>query len=62
MIFPAIVIFDDINWSKDMQSLWQVVTEDEDVSYAIDFFKLGVLIMDDSKKTSSPIFKLHISY
>tara|TARA_B100001250_G_scaffold412827_1_gene445103 strand:+ start:28 stop:855 length:828 start_codon:yes stop_codon:yes gene_type:complete len=62
MSFPAIIIFDDINWSIDMQSLWKAVTEDKDVSYAIDFFKLGVLIIDDSIKTSSPIFKLHIAY
>ena len=62
MRFPAMIIFDDINWSVDMQSLWQVVTEDKDVSYAIDFFKLGVLIIDPSTKKSAPIFKLHIAY
>ena len=55
MIIPklnneSIVIFDDINWSEDMQRLWQTVCQWEGLAYAIDVGRFGVCLWYGNKK------------
>ena len=59
---PAIMIFDDINWSKDMQSAWEIIKSDQDVCYSIDLFKWGIIIIDKSVSDRNIHFNLHLSY
>ena len=62
MDLPAIMIFDDINWSKDMQSAWEIIKSDQDVCYSIDLFKCGIIIIDKSVSDRNIHFNLHLSY
>lgn len=58
----AIIIFDDINWSKEMVKAWGALKKSDHV-YSIDFFKLGLLIIDKKNKREKPAdFKLFISF
>ena len=56
------MIFDDINWSKDMQSAWEIIKSDQDVCYSIDLFKWGIIIIDKSVSDRNIHFNLHLSY
>ena len=59
---PSIIIFDDINWSCEMSEAWEIIKTDEIVAYSIDFYKLGIVIIN-SEKPSSPLhYHLHLSY
>ena len=46
----SIVIFDDINWSKDMQQVWQTVCGWEGLAYAINVGRFGVCLWRGDKK------------
>ncbi|MDN3664401.1 O-methyltransferase [Algibacter miyuki] len=49
----AIIIFDDINWSPEMIKVWQEIKK-TDYSYSIDFFKLGLIIIDKTQTGKTP--------
>jgi hypothetical protein len=36
-------IFDDINWSKDMNDAWQIIKNHPEVSVSIDTFRWGII-------------------
>ena len=36
-------VFDDINWSKDMQNAWQTIKKNEKVTLSIDLFEMGIV-------------------
>ncbi len=59
---PAIIIFDDINWSLDMQKVWEIVKSNKNVSYSIDMFKFGILIFDKNTINKKADYKLHLAY
>ena len=59
---PAIIIFDDINWSLDMQQVWKIVKSNKNVSYSIDMFKFGILIFDKKSINKKGDYKLHLAY
>ncbi|MBI1305656.1 MAG: hypothetical protein GC181_03465 [Bacteroidetes bacterium] len=40
----AVVVLDDIHWSKGMESAWQEIIADRDVAISIDLFHIGILI------------------
>jgi predicted O-methyltransferase YrrM len=42
----ALVIFDDIHWSKDMWRAWQVIREHAGFSYTIDVGRFGVCVWE----------------
>lgn len=46
----TLFILDDIRWSNDMLSAWKQLINDEQYHLTIDFFKMGVLIRQDSKR------------
>ena len=61
--FPAIFIFDDINWSDEMQQAWKIVKADLDVSYSIDMFKLGIIVINKkTNKSKAKHYYLHLAY
>lgn len=47
---PALVVFDDIRWSKSMQSAWKRVVAEPKVRVAIDLFHTGVAYIDSSQQ------------
>ena len=59
---PSIIIFDDIHWSSEMEDAWDIIKRDESVSYSIDFYKLGVIIINSKKSAYNIDYYLHLSY
>jgi predicted O-methyltransferase YrrM len=43
---PAIVVFDDISWSRDMRDAWDLLAADKGFSHSIDLGSVGVCIWD----------------
>ena len=54
----SVVILDDIYWSSQMTKAWRILSKHKKVSYAIDFFCLGILFFHQVKQQQS--FKLTI--
>lgn len=51
MIYPfltekAVVIFDDINWSKGMQIVWKEIYNDQRIKMSFDLYKWGICLID----------------
>jgi len=47
----AIVIFDDIHWSFGMTRAWKSIIKDDSICFSIDFFKLGLIILNSKHKS-----------
>jgi len=52
-IFPflsenAILLFDDIGWSKGMRNAWSTLEKDDRIKYTIDLWSMGVCIIADN--------------
>ncbi|MEP7277136.1 MAG: class I SAM-dependent methyltransferase [Bacteroidota bacterium] len=47
---PAILIFDDIHWSRDMESAWQLIKDHPAVLLTIDLFFMGLVFLNDDFK------------
>ncbi len=59
---PAIFVFDDINWSREMKEAWRLIRNDSDVNFAIDLYKQGIAIIDKKESEKNLQFKLHLAY
>lgn len=57
----AVIIFDDINWSKEMVEAWEIIKGDSSVNYSIDLYKLGIVIIDDNDGDKNIHSKLFLS-
>ena len=44
----AIIIFDDIYWSKAMGAAWDFIKKHEKANYSIDLFKFGIVFLDEN--------------
>ncbi len=60
--FPAIIIIDDINWSNGMKSAWYSMRSDSNVKFSIDFYKMGILIIDNKYHETKQHFNLFLTY
>lgn len=54
----AIVVFDDIYWSKGMKEAWDIVSNDENTQAAFDYYKLGLIIFNAKNKQQTDHFRL----
>jgi len=54
----AIVIFDDIYWSKQMTKAWFEIQENERVTVSLDLFRLGIVFLD--REQHKEYFKLRV--
>jgi len=59
---PAIFVFDDIYWSKDMQDAWKLIKKDPAVNFTIDLYEQGIVIIDTAETIKNKHFSLHLSY
>ena len=58
----ALVVFDDIHWSKGMRKAWKEIIAQRGVVFSVNFFKLGMIVFDP--KQSEPTndhFELFLS-
>ena len=66
MIYPylkkkAVLIFDDINWSKGMQEVWTDIYQDNRNLISFDLFNWGICLVEkDAKQLSKECFKIGI--
>jgi predicted O-methyltransferase YrrM len=58
----ALIIFDDINWSNEMQEVWEIVKMDPEVILTVDFYKLGILVYNPSENTPAIHSHLFLSF
>ncbi len=58
---PGIILFDDINWTTDMKEAWEFIKAHESVNYSIDFYKLGLIVVDKNDQNKNIDFALHLS-
>ncbi|MEQ9440249.1 MAG: class I SAM-dependent methyltransferase [Cyclobacteriaceae bacterium] len=59
---PSVFIFDDIMWSEEMKETWQIIKNDDYVTYYIDLYKQGIVIVDRNDRNSNIPFELHLAY
>jgi predicted O-methyltransferase YrrM len=50
MSAPAVLIFDDIHWSADMERAWAAIRADPQVYMTIDLFFIGLVFLRDEFK------------
>jgi len=62
LIYPTIIIFDDINWNDEMIETWDVIKKDPNVIYSVDLFKLGVVILKKNIVKQKKHYNLHLTY
>jgi len=53
-IFPflsknAVIVFDDISWSKGMERAWNTITTDKRIKTSVDLGKVGICIISNSQ-------------
>lgn len=48
----TIFIFDDIYWSEEMTQAWQEIYNNQDVTYSIDLFSMGIVFFNKEWKKS----------
>jgi predicted O-methyltransferase YrrM len=48
----AILIFDDINWSEEMQQAWKYIQEQDEIYFIADFFKAGIVLYNPNIKNT----------
>ena len=46
----SIFVFDDINWSNDMQKAWEEIYNHKDVKLSLDFFHFGIVFFRTEQK------------
>lgn len=46
----AILLFDDINWSKGMKRAWKTLKSDERINFSIDLWSMGICVISNSKE------------
>lgn len=59
---PAIFMFDDINYSLEMNEAWDIIKNDDRVNYYIDLYKLGIVIIDKDDNNNNKEIPLFLSY
>lgn len=55
----AIIMFDDINWSKGMKNAWNTIKRDKRIKFTIDLYKLGICVVSTSLNNKN-IFKFFL--
>jgi len=63
-IFPflsqnAIIMFDDINWSKGMKNAWNIIKRDKRIKFTVDLYKLGICVVSTSLRNKN-MFKVNL--
>lgn len=51
----AIIIFDDIFWSRGMKKAWKTILEDDDITISIDLLKMGLIYFEKGSESRKRI-------
>jgi len=58
----SLLLFDDINWSDGMKKAWDKIKADKSISFSIDLYEIGIVIIDKNYNGPSEHFNFHYSY
>lgn len=47
----AVLVFDDISWTRGMRSAWQRIKGDDRIQAAVDLHQVGIAVLDGSART-----------
>lgn len=47
----AVIVFDDISWSRGMRKAWTEIENDERISASIDLHTIGIALIDNAMNT-----------
>ena len=42
----ALIVFDDISWTKGMRQAWDRIIENENIKFSVDLRKIGICLID----------------
>lgn len=45
----SVLVFDDINWSREMQAAWNIIIKDPRVTVSLDLYRFGVVFFKKSQ-------------
>jgi len=57
---PCVFLFDDIYWSNEMIEAWKMIKNDSDINFALDLFKMGIVIIDKNEKHKNLTFNYYL--
>ena len=57
---PCIFIFDDIYWNAGMIEAWKKIKTDAEINFAVDFFRMGIVIIDKNEQKRNVDLKYYI--
>ena len=57
----AVFVFDDIYWNPEMIKVWKKIKEDPITTFALDLFKMGILIVDKKENRKKTDFKFYLT-
>ncbi|MBP1630259.1 MAG: hypothetical protein H6Q15_1152 [Bacteroidetes bacterium] len=46
----AVLVFDDISWSKGMKNAWKIIQKDKNIQLAVNFKEVGICIFENKNK------------
>lgn len=46
----AILVFDDIHWSKEMTEAWEQISQNNNVTLSLDLFRIGIVYFQKDRK------------
>ena len=58
----SLLLFDDIYNNPGMTRAWERIRRDERVTYSVDLYKLGVVVVDENERPQQGHYGLHLSY
>ena len=58
----SLLLFDDIYNNPGMTRAWERIRSDERVTYSVDLYKLGIVVVDDNERPQQGHYGLHLSY
>lgn len=57
----AVFVFDDIYWNPEMIKVWKKIKEDKETTFALDLFKMGIIIVDKNESRKKTDFKFYLT-
>lgn len=57
----AVFIFDDIYWNDEMVKVWEVIKKDKATTFALDLFKMGIIILDQKENRHKTDFNFFLT-
>ncbi len=54
----SVIIFDDIHWSADMESAWNTIIQNEQLTVTIDLFEMGIVFFRKEQKKQHFVLKV----